>query len=294
MGLPRNMTFGVEIEYEDVDKAIIDNIIKREFRDWKSVSDCSLKSGGEIVTPRIRDEKRHWESLYKVCEYLKSNNANTSVNTGVHVHIGAHILGDNINYLRNFAKLYTLYEYILVRFGYGEKLSSKNSLLNYAKPSAYRLFQNFDLVGKKASLADLKKFFELLKNNKEVALNMRRLEMLPYIVDGNTLEFRSFNSTTSPQIIQNEINAVAKLVLAATKPISDFYFRQRENELSYTDSEDEYLATCNEIYFYDALFFSDILFDNLFDKLCFLKQYCKDYEPCSISTGNNYGRKIIL
>ncbi len=82
--------------------------------------------------------------------------------------------------------------------------------------------------------------------------------------------------------------------MAAMSPIPDYYFNYRQYELECTKSENDYLESCNEIDFYQALTFADMVFNNLFDKICFLKQYCKDYEPCSINTGNNYVRKIVL
>ena len=72
--------------------------------------DSSLVNGGEVQSPKMIDDKECWAELKQVCDFLTSHNADTSKNAGGHIHIGAHVLGNELNAWKDFIKLYTAYE----------------------------------------------------------------------------------------------------------------------------------------------------------------------------------------
>ena len=83
----------------------------------------------------------------------------------------------------------------------------------------------------------------------------------------NTIEFRGANSSDKAIIWQNNVNAVTKLMLAASKDLID------EEKLDYRLVEEP--ASSNN--FFNSLELIDTIFDNNLDKIYFLKQYTKTF-----------------
>ena len=71
------VTFGIEMEYEGVDKKLIDDYLEsNRLKNFISTTDYSLDSGGEIITPVLSDTKNAWKRVGVVSDYLRSlNNA---------------------------------------------------------------------------------------------------------------------------------------------------------------------------------------------------------------------------
>ena len=105
INLPSNVTFGVEIEYEGVSRVKTNKFIDKNLKDWISKDDGSLRSGGEVTSPIMKDRVKYWQELKKVCEYLSKKGADTSHNAGGHVHIGANVLGYDVESWRVFFKI---------------------------------------------------------------------------------------------------------------------------------------------------------------------------------------------
>ena len=101
----------------------------------------------------------------------------------------------------------------------------------------------------------------------------------------NTLEFRNFNSTTEETIIQNDVNAVCHLLLAAaSKNLDEDFLDYKLNQLkNYFSSEKAYLEQCSQILLREMAELVDILFDNNQDKIYFMRQYIKGFESCADS-----------
>lgn len=280
IGLERNVKFGVELEYEGTTKSSTDDFIKKHNLGWKSTDDETLKSGGEIVSPRLIDERKTWENLRILCENLRERQADTCHNAGLHVHVGAHILGENIDAWRKFAKLYTIYERVLIRFGFGDKINARSTLFGYAKPIGLFFLENISSLDEKKSLYNIRKFYKNIHNVKENAINLRSLDFLRAVVNMNTLEFRNFNSTTEEIIIQNDINAACHMLLAAAsknldEDFLDFKLRKMEHDAI---SEKAYLEQCTQILLREMAELVDLIFTNNLDKVYFMRQYVKSFD----------------
>ena len=65
--------------------------------------------------------EKYWSEIFILCDVLR-NYAEIGKNAGGHIHVGAHVLGSDVNAWRNFIKLYTCYEGVLFRFFYGDKI----------------------------------------------------------------------------------------------------------------------------------------------------------------------------
>lgn len=281
LNLPSELTFGIEIEYEDCERCKTDEFIKKYMKKWKSKTDGSVMSGGEISSPILIDSEEIWKDIKMICHYLKSKNANTLENAGGHIHIGAHILGNNMDNWRKFLKVYAIYENIIFRFVYGDKISARKDIKMYARPIANMLMELMDEINKLDRVVFLEDCFKLTERRQ--ALNFKNIDF--YLVDkviiNNTLEFRSPNATIEEVIWQNNINALTKLMLSASLGQIDEEFLNYKLE-SEPGLRDKKSYMYDEVCLKNALEFVDIVFNNNLDKVYFLKQYIKGFE-------NNYG-----
>jgi len=282
LNLPSDLSFGVEIEYEKVLKFLTNWYVNRNLKNWNSKSDGSLKSGGEVVSPLLYDDAKSWIELKSICEYLKKKRANTFNNAGGHIHVGAHILGKNIDNWMQFLKLYAAYESIIFRFSYGDKNTARHGMLRYAFPIADILKNKINYIDYYKDGNDFISFSEGLPHYlKYQSLNLSNVKF-NYIDSRdvfvkNTIEFRCPNATTEEVIWQNNINAFTKMLIAPSKKIIDEDFldyKLKYEFVSYLNSSYMY----NEISLKNALEFVDLIFDNNLDKVYFLRQYLKDYK----------------
>lgn len=272
--LPKEVTFGVEIEYEKVSRDKVNRFIKRNLDTWISKGEYSLLSGGELNSPKMTDKYENWQELKQVCDFLKRKGADTRHNAGGHIHIGSNILKSDIKAWQIFSKIYMLYESVLFRFLYGDKLNGRHEILDFAYPIADYIYFNLENINNAECMQDIRKIFP---DNKLVALNTKHIDFKSDISPNNTLEFRSPNSSTNAIIWQNDINALAKMVVTSSLKIVD------EDFLDYKINHDFLPYSGNE-YLYSVidlkkvLEFVDLIFDNNIDKIYFLRQYFKNFQ----------------
>ena len=279
--LPKYVTFGIELEYEGISKKNIDKFLMNDFDGWCSKEDASLTYGGEIISPILYDKNKYWIQLKKVCDYLNSKKVNTSNNAGGHIHVGACVLGKDISAWRQFLKLYAIYESVIFRFCYGDKISARKKILKYASPVADIIYEMMPMINKATTLEELR--YLLPTSEKYLALCFCHVNFdnIEKNIWKNTLEFRSPNATSNAVIWQNNINAFAKMLVSSKEKVmnEEFLDYKLEHEfLSY--SENKYLY--NEINLKNVLEFVDLIFYNNLDKIYFLRQYLKNFQ-------NNYG-----
>lgn len=268
LNLPDDVTFGVEIEYEKILKSATDVFISKNLKNWRSKSDGSLISGGEITSPVMSDDIRYWKELKKVCEHLSKRKADTLHNAGGHIHIGARVLGEDVEAWKCFLKLYTAYENVLFRFIYGDKVSGRKKLFKYAPPTADLIYNRIHNISKANLLSEIQS--NLQTNVRYTALNFCNVSFCnPRDRNGkNTLEFRSPNATTNEVVWQNNINTLTKMLVSSRNKVID------EDFLDYKLSH-EYLPYLGNEYLYNgvnlknALEFVDLVFDNNLDKTIF-------------------------
>lgn len=281
LNLPSKLTFGVEIEYEKVSQRTVSKYIDEHLPNWYSTRDTSLQSGGEINSPILRDEKRTWEELKKICEFLKSHNADTTKNAGGHIHVGAPVIGNNLEGWRIFIKLYTLYEHIIYRFFYGDKINGRPKIMKYAPPVSDELYDILEIFNELIIVSDLE---YKLPDDKYYAINFGHLDFyeLNKNHDKNTFELRCPNGTTEEIIWQNNINTFARMLLSSgTCSINEDYLNYKLQRFT-PNTHDSYRY--KEVILKEALEFCDLVFDCNLDKVYFLRQYIKSFER-SIQAG---------
>lgn len=277
--LPKTITFGTEIEYENFFKTITDAYVNTFLKKWDSKTDGSILIGGEVVSPIMRDTKEYWQQLKKICHFLKLFDADTANKAGGHIHIGAHYLGDDIHAWKTFLKLYSCYESILYRFSFGDKVTPRPKQIYYAKPIADKLLESIDKLS--YYLERKEKFPNFLENLRSFqrysGINFSNLKVssINEKQEKNTLEFRFPNATLEEVIWQNNINAFAKMIVAAKSRYvdEDFLEYKLANRLPSSPNYSNY----KEFDLTSALEFVDLVFNKNIDKVYFLRQYLRDY-----------------
>lgn len=284
INIPDFLTFGIEIEYEGIISKFVNNFINKKHPNWDSRKDMSLFIGGEIVSSPLTDNINTWKELKEICTYLKKRNAITSKNAGGHIHIGAQIFENDITKWQYFIKTYVVYESIIFRFCYGDKINGRKKILKYASPCGYTLYRRLYILNEAKKITELVNFFP---SDKYLALNFSNVHfMKSWHFSKNTIEFRTPNATDEEVIWQNNINMFAKLILSSImKEIDIDFINYKIDNIDPESFNQKYLY--NEIQLQNALEFADLIFDNNLDKIYFLKQYLKDFQ-------NNYGSNTVI
>ena len=275
INLNKKITFGLEFEYEDIDKSIIDRFIETKLPLYCSDFEEEFETGGEIKSPPLYDNKETWLEIKQVCDYLKKNNAVVDISAGSHVHVSVSELGKNIEKFKQFILLYIAYEHILYRFSNGERIDTRRNQIATSYPISLmiapmckEILRIKDYEELKILLVDSSSRFQGL-NLKNIKFN----EITKNTIK-NTIEFRMANGTKEEIIWQNLVNTYTKMINSSIKKSFDIdklrYKIRRMNDIylnyGYFDG----------IYIDEALEFVDIIFDNNLDKTNFLKQYIKD------------------
>ena len=280
LGIDKDITFGFEIEVEKVAwEDLRDDLenLTLNLNGWDACDDGSLDDGIELKSPVLHDGKKAWKDVKKICNVLSSDSS-VGKSTGGHIHVGSQILGSNKDYWLNLLKLWSTYENILYRFLYGEFLVGRPRILEYAQPAS----DLFDTLNKKFidNEIDIKTMIMMLKGNVDrySAINFRNLKKnhLDELKKDNTIEFRAANGTINPVIWQNNLNTLVNFLLYTKSSMFDLDTIEKRREVN-KELGIKY-SVYDEVFLDQALEFCDLIFNNNYDKVYFLKQYLKGFE----------------
>ena len=293
LNLADNVTFGLELEFNSGTPQKIDSgvkslnyrwLLEKKLHNayWEFKKETSSPAGFEITSPILLDTEENYKQLNEICNMLKIQNVMITNKDAGHIHFGTQIIGNNLEDWLKFFKLYTLYENIIYRFGYGEYEDKRDFLHNYASPLANKYYQNLKIIESKNDLISLRKLFDTMKTTyKKEALSLYKVSDGGTSFEKNrTIEFRMPNASIEPIIWQNNINFFAHLLNASKKDIDTELLMKKIEDKKYTLNDYEYY---NIINIDEALELADLIFDNNLDKINFLRQYMKDFE-----TNNKY------
>ena len=271
LNLNNNVSFGTEIEFEGIPKEQMDKVVD-DFCGWKCVEEKDFVVGGEIVSPPLKDYITCWYDLRDMLNRIKDQ---AGVDVMHHASSHLHVSANSFHTYRNFIKfllLYTVYEGIIYRFAYMDRLNARESLIYSASPMANDLAIHFEDIENAYNTKYLKSIFDRFRG-----LNFAHLHSFENYSERNTIEFRMGNGTLDSVLWQNMINLYTKLIVASGKDLDMdrlYYLLQR-----IIDSE------CYNYFNFDkynlnmAIELADTIFDNMLDKTNFLKQYIKNGEP---------------
>ncbi|MBQ3475532.1 MAG: amidoligase family protein [Bacilli bacterium] len=223
------------------------------------------KSEIEFNTPIFNNSKEFFEDFKNLLVIFQDNGLVYSINKGIHIHVDLSVFEKDSISLSNFLKLYSVYENIIFRFGYGEQEASNSNIHMFSKPSG-QLIHNF-IPNMSYSFDENIKNIRQILTCKSYSLNFHTHDN---IVKNDTIEFRMFNNTFNPIIIQNYISMVGNMIDSIVNKRIDL------DVLDYVYSQSINAKTINqysEIDYNNALEFSDLIFSHSIDKDYFLKQY---------------------
>ncbi|MBE6140707.1 MAG: hypothetical protein E7172_04135 [Firmicutes bacterium] len=279
--LSEKETFGLEIEVEESDNFTIKNNISNG---WYLTEDITLYNGIEICSPILHDNFATWQMVDQICQMVNQS-ALIDTNCGAHVHIGSQTLGNDFDNWEKFFNLWEAYEHIIFRFCYGQYLTHRPNILDYAQPTSLMYTNNFQFYRRYTNYT-LKQIFDEIGYNCNLAVsvfNLSTFNNLNYWKEdfgrfhyGNTIEFRCANGTLNPIIWQNYVNLYFKILNYSKS--NNYNFDLIKNRLKTNANLLKNIEFFDYIYLKQALEFSDLIFDNNLDKVYFLKQYLKDFK----------------
>ncbi|MFE9137855.1 amidoligase family protein [Streptomyces sp. NPDC007355] len=166
---------------------------------WRLENDCTV--AGEIVSPILYDEPQTWQNLATVCEIVRRHRGGASERTGGHVHVGLHDYDHDVANHTRLMQMYGHYEDVLFRL-------AANRI---APDSAHRGTEwcepNFVPTDGYRSLS-------------EVQLSGRGLAVNLSAARGRQSdhgEFRLWDGSVDPAVIQTQINLSLGMVNAAVR-----------------------------------------------------------------------------
>ena len=288
LNIDKDVSFGLEIEFENAYRDLIEQGIYNQFpdSDWEVVDDGSLVNGGEVRSPRLFDYKNNWIDLSKVCDIV-DRNAYVMDNVGSHIHIGMHILGNNPKYFANFAKLWLAYENVIFRFLNGEYISHRSGMQEQARPIAVDLVNKMKRIDETYCDRSATHIIKILDSGidrvdrRKRCVNLTNIEdfqayQYNQMLNKNTIEFRSPNGTFDPVIWQNNVNFLVALLMYAKSDNFDLDLINRRISQVNVSEYIGNLKKYNYLYIDQAIELADLIFDNNLDKVYFLRQYIKD------------------
>lgn len=309
LGLDDSITFGIEIEIEHF-KYRIDEYHQFQLlvntkvgnERWKTKNDISLYNypngvggvidfGREISSDILIDIPKTWNDIKNVCD-VASKSGVFGPKCASHVHGGAHILGDNPLYWYRFLKMIVVYENVIYRFLYGEYLTHKTNVMEYAKPGALFYESKLDEILKNLDkgLYGVLSILNFGNSIDSTELKKYGISFWHMLLDADDNLYKDYNTCTEfctvecragaptgdPVIWQNYINFFIKLLLYCKSPnFDEDILDSRKSKLEGVLGDIDSYA---KIYFEQAVELCDMIFDNNLDKVYFLRQYFKSFE----------------
>ena len=291
LNIDNDITFGLEIEFEDTKYEKVNNLIEQlnlqnlpwTKTKWITTDERSINYGGETKSPILKDDIQTWKQLKQVLTIINKEAKIKNASSG-HIHIGKQALKDNLDSWINFVKLWIAYENIIYRFGYNEYLNARPTLNQFAGPIAKELQK------------DMKKKY---KNHEQIIKTLNQhCRTYAFNVDHikssnlyksepiDTIEFRNFNASFNEIIWQNNTNFITKFLSYCNKTDFDMDTinkRIKKNTNVYTFP----IYSYHQINIKQAIELSDLIFNNNLDKIYFLRQYFKSFQT------NENGRGLL-
>lgn len=266
LDLPRNVLFGLEIEYECLKQ------IKFSLpNNWINKDEDTIPDGGEINSNPMIDSPDTWNNLKYVLEMLKEEGAKIYDAASGHIHFDSKILGHDFDAWIKLIKAWIMYEPIIYKFSSGEKDKLRNMCMKYAFYLRHSLLDKYDRLIYCANYDELICYL----NNVCTRCYGLCLSNVDRKKDKNTIEVRCPNGSLESFIWQNNVNFFANFFLAIkNKEVDEELFKYRTKKfVEETCYGDEYLNEDINL----AIELSNFVFNDEEKKKDFLKQYTKAF-----------------
>lgn len=224
-----NITFGIELEFIEGDSDAIARELHREgicgndrmvpYRSrgvagkWKLESDGSVtygRRGGELVSPVLQDTPETWETIEKICEIAKRHGARINGQCGGHVHVSMEPLDTARQRWRRFFKAIAGNEEPIYRFSGGQTGSIRGNHDIYAMPFEDRARTGATMRYSMDNIENLHQMVnQVSERDRYYGINLTNISEYGR---PDTVEFRYFNGSLEPSIIQANIKTAVGVI----------------------------------------------------------------------------------
>lgn len=229
-----DITFGIELEFVDGNS----DAIARELYDlgicssprmqgyhssnspskWKLERDGTVtngRRGGELVSPVLKDTPETWRNLEKICEVAKRHGARINQQCGAHVHIGMEPLNTARQRWRRMFRTLGGFEDIIYRVSGGSLGRIRSNHEAYATPFAQRARRT---ATSRFTLNDRRDINHLAEcasvHSRYYGVNLTNIYRSHR---PDTVEFRYFNGSLDPSVLQTNIKVANGIIMASQK-----------------------------------------------------------------------------
>lgn len=247
-----DITFGVELEFVDgdsdaiaaelYDMGICGNNFMQEYHDFRDADKWTLEEdasvtcngwGGELVSPVLTDTPETWATIEKICDVAKRHGAVVDFSTGGHVHVGvSEVLDGKRKRWRKLFKMGVGFERVYRRLSGGEQGRFRGD--DYAASSVEQ-----NLEGIRMPLPAENNTSAYLSTIGGIGDKFQMINVLP-LLDQGTVEFRGFNGTLTPGIIQANVKFAAGIVNTAKRVVNEDYNIISDSDVKRAHIIDEY------------------------------------------------------
>lgn len=174
---------------------------------WSWEHDATV--AGEIVTPLMYDEPETWENLEKVSKILKEHGAVPTTKAGAHVHVGTARFGKDPKRYEELARLVGQHEDVLYRLSTDPERGEhrgKTTRFNYVSP-----ISKVGPEGFQDANAMRRRHWQ-----RTAILNISGAKVDDDYKSSH-VEFRMFDATLDPAVMQNQIKLALNMTDAADR-----------------------------------------------------------------------------
>ncbi len=152
LNLDNYLTFGIEIEVDKINIVELGllvegfNLIKNGDYNWCGKWEPTVLTGGEIVSPVLKDSISTLEDIQLLCSLLKERKMKPSELCALHVHFNADYFEKDNNGWLGLLELFLTYEPIIYRYGHNKQLKVRKHILDYVRPLNYNKDDYYSFV----------------------------------------------------------------------------------------------------------------------------------------------------
>lgn len=268
--IPKEMTFGVELEAENGNSKIIRFLNKKLLTRWIIKNDPSLKENSlEINSPIMHYCQNDLSELYEICHFMKDNGLEATASCSCHIHIGADFFKTKEEWLIFFYLFTTCEEIIYLISNKENDYPRKRSdyFAQYLTDEFLEAVEDGILTIDESE--SYNEFLERLKESVQpITFRNKAVNILNVNTQNkNTIEFRMPNGTLDFNVIHQNLKLFASILIFTKKLSKDF-----DQGLNYVD---KLLSLDIDK---RAKFLISDLFDDEMDKEIFLQRWSANYQ----------------
>jgi len=289
-----NTTFGLEIEYRGGDNYAIARELaelglaesadvltygrhhrtRSSMSKWRVTLDGTVS--GEVISPVLRDTPETWRQIEKICEVIKRHGGRIDDDCGGHVHVGIDAVNHSKHRWRRLKRIIGNFEDMLYRLSRGDLTHLRSRASGYAVSIGAALRRLSDRrinIEENEGDEGIRRVAQVLdvRNSRYTSVNFANLRSCGNPDSPKTVEFRCFNGSLTPSVIQTHVKVAVGIVDAARAARANEEETRRRGEMLRNYNYDENHTSGHSM----VKNFLDIVFTRKRDKLAILNRYAQ-------------------